>query len=89
MEFFSPPARAESDDRLPMPIFEAKPELVARKWMIRIEQAPTVAMLKEVGLLLKAVPLSDEDRQLARDLYAARLKWLRAHPLPGYGDEEK
>ena len=62
------------------PTFEAKPELVAKKWFIRIEKAPTLEMLNEVGHLIKDAPLSEDDKQTARQLYAARKKQLTAAP---------
>jgi hypothetical protein len=58
-------------------VFEPKPELVAKKWFIRIEQSPTIDMLKEIGKLLADAPISDDDKTVARQLYAARMKQLK------------
>jgi hypothetical protein len=60
-------------------MFEPKPELVAKKWFIRIEQSPTVDMLKEIGSLLANTSdlISCEDKQTARDLYVAKMRLLK------------
>jgi hypothetical protein len=60
-------------------VFEPKPELVAKKWFIRIEQAPNAEMLKHVGDLLKVTDdvMSDEDKATARQLYTARTKHFK------------
>lgn len=73
-------------------VFEPKPELVAAKWFTRIEQSPTIPMLKEIGELLKSAPLAEADMKTARALYKARLKQLTdiaQEPLPmAAGNEE-
>lgn len=58
-------------------VYEPKPELIAKKWFTRIEQSPTVEMLKEIGVLLKDAPIDDDAKAVARELYAARMKQLK------------
>jgi hypothetical protein len=60
---------------------EEKPELIAKKWFIRIEQSPTIDMLKEILTLLRDIPLSDEDKATANALYKVKMKQLKDKPL--------
>ncbi len=69
------------------------PALVAKKWFIRIEQSPTVDMLKEVGLLLAKTDdaLSQDDRTVCRELYMARMNQLtspKAQDGPDYSQDD-
>lgn len=54
-----------------------KPELVAAKWFMRIEKSPTVAMLREIGVLIGQTDLPEEIKAFAREMYAARMKQLK------------
>jgi len=70
------------------PITEVKPGVVepvgqppmledAAKWFTRIEQAPTMEALNQLGVDLARITLSEDDKTTARQLFAARKAQLK------------